>query len=589
MAVAFSCSCGGDGREDVALTPRESKGVRQPAPTPQRLDVAWSSTLVVPLHYFDGDPIASAGRFDSVRLDDGRPVEVIVRTLVSVPGPPPAVPPTARPSWLSSTGQWSTREVDVVKAQSDTEASAGFAVFLIPPAAMGQGLWIASHRISPNWLVSSRTIADRDASVPWTSPLDSKSRNSPGVIAACEAEAANPFRRWRSRLAMGTLLPTQDIVEHPTETDRFADPALEVIAEQVEERWRVALGLLWADDRATCERIRRRLTLAAEVMGQIVPVWPTSQSQLDDLVNQLLDPRLAKGELARAAEQWESALPTCAAWVVSDASSIDAATRLPVAEIGAINLTGEARLARLAGENADLGAGGGELSRVEPLRTIRLLLSPLPDYGVLPARKARLQMGDWTKALVMQGSLAHAQPPGILLGPLEPDHTLSTFTNGPNPDAGVDRVPAAVSLIRSASATAIGRKASEGWMLHVEFAGLPPELASSAAGPPTMRVWTSTTGRGRAVVTIPTSDMAGPPDDVTRGWAAQVPIALETTSDGVLLIGVDFTDALGRHYAWPRPMFPWQREPSRAAIDLLTWDGLQPPGAPQRGATTPGD
>ncbi|MEK6701999.1 MAG: hypothetical protein AABZ53_07040 [Planctomycetota bacterium] len=585
VALALCCSCGGDGSEGGGPRPLESTGVRQPIAPPERLDVAWSSTLVVPLRYFEGDPAARAGRFDSVRLDDGRLVDVLVRTLVTAPGANPAVPPGARAAWMTSVGRWSTREIGESKVENPMEASADFAIFAIPGGAMGQGLWIGGRRVSPNWLVSSRTIADRDATVAWGSPLSEVARRSAGVVAAAAEEAASPFRRWRSRLALGTLLPTQDVVEHPSESDRFMDPALEIIAEQVEERWRVALGLLWADDRAVCERVRRRLTLAAEIMGEIVPVWPTSQASLDDLVNLLLDPRLGKGERARAAEQWESALPICAAWVVSDASSVDAATRLPVAEIGAVNLSGEARLARLVGENSDLGAGGGELSRVEPLKTIRLMLGQMPEYGVVPARTARLQLGDWTRSLTMQGSLVRAEPPGLLLGPLEADHAQATFAMGLGVGEGGGRAPAAVSLIRGASATAIGRKAGEGWRLHVEFAGLPGELVSIAAGTPTLRVWTGAPGRGRALVTVPTSDLAGPPSDVTRGWAAEVPIALETSGDGVLLIGIDFTDAIGRHYAWPRPMFPWQSEPSRAAIDLSAWDGL---GAPDGGRVRPG-
>lgn len=583
LACAVSSSCGGG--EKVA----EPQRVRPPLPQIERLDVAWSSTIVVPLHFFDTDKAAAAGRFAHVRLDDGRAVEVVVRTLVTAPGTLQAVPPTARAGWMPPVGRWSTREVKASERQEATdEATAGFAVFSVPSGAMGQGVWIGGRRVSPNWLASSRTIADRDPTMPWGSPLDERSRRSPGVVAAATDEAGNPFRRWRSRLALGTLLPRQEADEHPREADRFEDAALEVIAEQVEERWRVALGLLWADDKAVCQRVRRRLTLAAEVAGAIVPVWPVRQASLDDLLTQLLAPGLHKGERGRAAEQWLAFQPACAAWIASDAASVDARARLPVAEIEAVNLTDAARFVRLVAENSDLGADGGELSRVEPLRTIRLPLAPLPEYGVMPTRKARLQVGEWTTTIMVQGGLARAEPPGVLLGPMEPDRTLASLEPAASDESGGARPPAAVSLIRAAWATALGRKINEGWMLHVEFAGLSPELAAGAVGTPTLRVWTAASGRSRPTITIPTKDAGGPPSDIERGWAVEVPIVFDATADGVLLIGMDFTDAIGRHYAWPRPMFPWQAEPSRVAIDLSTWDGIGEAVASDRGALKPG-
>ncbi|TVQ59248.1 MAG: hypothetical protein EA379_11570 [Phycisphaerales bacterium] len=59
-------------------------------------------------------------------------------------------------------------------------------------------------------------------------------------------------------------------------------------------------------------------------------------------------------------------------------------------------------------------------------------------------------------------------------------------------------------------------------------------------------------------------------------WIAVVEIPERFTRDrDVLLLGLERIDARGVRTTWPRAAFPWQTAPSRAAINLRAWRGLE--------------
>lgn len=65
-----------------------------------------------------------------------------------------------------------------------------------------------------------------------------------------------------------------------------------------------------------------------------------------------------------------------------------------------------------------------------------------------------------------------------------------------------------------------------------------------------------------------------------RGWCAWItlpPGCIEADpanprSEGILRIGLEYTDARARRSAFPRPMTPWQNEPGRLRLDLGAWN-----------------
>ena len=58
-------------------------------------------------------------------------------------------------------------------------------------------------------------------------------------------------------------------------------------------------------------------------------------------------------------------------------------------------------------------------------------------------------------------------------------------------------------------------------------------------------------------------------------WSCLIPLPKECISgQGVVRIGIEHVGSDGIRSAWPRPMFPWQTEPARAAFDTKAWGSL---------------
>jgi hypothetical protein len=126
-------------------------------------------------------------------------------------------------------------------------------------------------------------------------------------------------------------------------------------------------------------------------------------------------------------------------------------------------------------------------------------------------------------------------------------------------------------------ASGAGSASGTKWSLFVEC-----RWAGSAERPDVVRVWLGPFGRASRVLRVTSAGEfsaeggSSPGATVVRRedrWIALVPLPDECIEPGgVLRLGVERTDARGRHSAWPRPMLPWQLEPGRAGVDLRTWD-----------------
>lgn len=556
-----------------------------------RLDAAWGSLIVVPAARL---PAAVAAALEvpallaHARTDDGQPVTIEVRNLITTPGLSPIVPPTNRRGWLPPSGEWSTApDTSAAReavAARPSEYAARFAILTLPLGTLGQGVWIGDVRLDVNWLPSSRTIAARLPQIEWTSPLLADAAASPIVRAALDAERSSPFRRWRAKLAAGSLIPSASASEQP-DIDAFADPALEVIASQMEERWTVALARLGEADTKLLTRVRRALVLTASVASAsgsaVVPVWPTDQAVLDELLSDLLRPRATPLDRREAAERFLERVPTSVGWILDDASALDATTLAPVVVVGAANFTAEPIAASLRWPRSFSTA---DLVAIPPLASSRLT-APQAEFETQAAGSTlSARVGDWLASLPASPLAVPVQPPGLLLAPLWPDWNCESWI------AGAPRSPAAptlaVSLIRTPNPNPRERAVSEGWVLYGEVAG-----GRAVTG--VIRVWLGPAATNRAAIMIDLAAQSAAAVDTPEGEPAatrdpsaprifSIALPSDTITHGRLLLGVDAqlsTPSGETHLAWPRPMFPWQTVPSRAAIDLTAWGGIAKPRA----------
>ncbi len=483
-----------------------------------------------------------------------------------------------------------------------------------------------------------------------STPVPEAVRRAPTFAAALRSQARSPATRWRSRLALGTLfVPGSGAEPAP---DAFADPVLEALAVQIESRWRAALTLLaQADaDRAArvCQRLRAFLVFGggAGEEGVVVPAWPGDDAGAAALLAQLLAP--GRGDRATdridRARVWLAAQPEAIAWVVDDAGSADAVTGGVVSTLGIANL-GQGPVAARATPDDDAGAQT-DLVSVESAGAhhLTLVTPPPPADGAHPSPQvaariardgsiAQVRAGLWSARRRVFSRPLPAVPPGVRLGPLQPDWSAQRWlgqgsdvappTGGVSPRAD-DRASARAAdgvqdpawvagalfyradsppSAHPASAPFGAAKpldASATWVLYVECRFPAPAIGSeirqdSVPGPAPeadwVRVWFGPFGAPNAVIRVLSNGATidetawathggspsapAPSTPCTRGpdrwafWLAVPPAAVG--ADGVVRLGIERVDLRGVRAAWPRPMLPWQREPGRIAIDSRTW------------------
>lgn len=468
--------------------------------------------------------------------------------------------------WLDAPGVWASGS-----------AGTGTRVVVVEPAEAGTGdLVVGDRRYSVNWLPLPATLVRASPGAPeqpWESPLGTAVRQSPLFRALAERERVNPLTRWRYRLAFDGLNPASAESGQP-----FADRTIEAIARQNESRWRVALAWLWAADPGVALSLKRRLAASITLPdGAAVPAWPTSHVALDDLLSGLLDPTSTPSARARRAERWLADQPVATAWVVDDGGRLDADRRV-IASVGIANLS----------EHATLGWAGLHDSEIEPepvplpafTAIERLVAVAASDTGLAAVG---LHAGEWSQIRGVIPGRIGVQPPGLDVVSLLGDWTMRDWL------AGTPRSPASSWNTRCRLARNAG---GYGWQLTVECDAAPAigersrERVFVRAG--------ATSEEPAAIVAAPGMNTAAVrATDDASGWRATIDIPPEAVeADGTLRIAVSRVDARGRRSTWPRPMFPWQVEPARAALDLNRWEGLEPSAGrspvPRKPGTTSG-
>ena len=539
-----------------------SRGPVRLKATEPRVDVVLGRKLVMPVTaegaFKPGKPIAG-------RLDDGRKVEVGLFWIRLGSDP-------ETPSWLAPPGRWTSTRATGMTNPAAMGSGTWAVVVELPADAMGQGLWLGKQRIALNWLPGPEVIRGKDGPVEWASPLGAAAGSGTfGRLA--EPESRSPMRRWRHRLAVLGLNPSE-AGRGSSAPDAFADSVIEALASQVEGRWQVALGTLWMADPSVAGAVKRRLVNTVDFGGGVIaPAWPVDDANLNVLLSDLLNTRLEPSQQVDRAMAWLEAQPGAAAWVIDDGGQRDAATGRTVAILGAANLTDRDAMGWAAAVGADASA---DLSPVKAWGTAQFAaVNPRETGSHTAFTMVEINVGKWAvrRPVVLDG--AAAAPPGVRLEPLRREWDLRTWLEGGAPAPAEEAWVAAALLYHDATD-------GGGWKVFLECRS--PAIGREEK----VRVWLGAFGAPSAVLSVssvgtivnergPRRGSVGVATVSRQGdrWNAAVPLPESSIEkDGTLRIGLERIDALGRRTSWPRPMLPWQTEPGRVAIDTSAWAGL---------------
>lgn len=611
-----------------------------------RIDVPARATIVIPLTPGDAAALrrerarrqARGEPFVATVDDDQRFPASIVR--IATRASDHASPASAHHDhWLGDPGTWSAHDdppgqdaalgipallIDFATRleTSDTEP----AVLPAPPAPPAPRIRIGDAWSAPlQWLPSRDRLirASHGVESPWRPVLDDATRTQPAALGAIAVEAESPITRWRWRLLVDGLDPARaDDASGPAP---FADLAIEALARQNEDRWRVALAWLWFADASVAERVKRQVAavarfatpgVASPSAGRLAPIWTTDHAVLDQLLADLLDPRADPATRVALARRWLDEQPPAAAWVHDDGGVLvwpspdaratstapapaptPAPTPTIVATIGVVNMLDRPTLAwtslGVPDPAPDLvpvpSMAGTLLSRpiTRDLATTRA--KPTTSTVAAPDATLEAHLGSLRVPLPVRAAPTPATPPGVPLGPLRQDWTMRRFQGEPDPRGS--------SLGIEWSAGALLHRAPVGspsrWEVFVESRTPAPDnspntnpIADAEAANESVTIYFGPSGAPRAVIRVSRGGAAvasGPasaafPTTVAIAqhadrWTFRLPVPSQVIDEGdIVRIGLTRSDALGRRWAFPHPMLPWEIEPARLAIDLAAWD-----------------
>ena len=416
-------------------------------------------------------------------------------------------------------------------------------------------------------------------------------------------ERLSPVRRWRYRLLASGLDPATAPPSITGEPRAFVDAVLEALASQYEARWTVALGLLAKSDPRLAQQLALRLCSTVRFTdATVAPVWETDQSELEDLLADLLDPAVGAEGHARRAQVWLDRQPPAVVWPIDPEGDSAGSARLPIATIGIANLSGSPLLA----SSVWLDQVGHEIGPRPELASLAPhawaeLKAATPKDAVATSRSAQgddvhsatlaIHCGESEQRLTIPVDPLSAAPPSLALGPLLGDLMLETFQSG---SRGVPIEPAwstTALLYRGPvdGSSPDGAVRTGGWTLYVQCSRAedPARAADLSPAADSIRIIAGPRSSPRMILRIDETGRVEREDDrgntgasvparVSREpsrWLALVQIPPDAIEDdGILRIGLERFDARGVHSAWPRASLPWQEIPARAVINLAAWE-----------------
>jgi len=580
-AMLVPAGCGLFGASDANIAPQNAGPAGFPNLVESRIDAVAGKTLVIPLRV---DPSERLPDLVEATLEGGKTIPAAVRW-ISI-----RVNALELGSWLPPSGSW--------KSVPASEASPGQGLFVLvlalPPDAAGQGITIGRRWIAVNWLPGPAVYAI--ANNVRFEPAPGADRLAADITRRLlEPEMRSPVRRWRYRLLVDGLNPAATPVSPDGVPLRFDDPVIEALAQQAEARWALAIARLAAADQPLARRLVMRLgAIAAFPECPAVPVWTVSQSELDTLLTDLLDPRRSAAQTAEVARTWLGSQPAAVAWLQDgSAERLAAAGALAggaAAHVGVVNLLDKPVLV-FASRDEAAGIGRGEQPELATL--------PPMTAQVLAVRRAEgdpastvVHAGPWTRAIDLAGDVGAARPPGLRIEPFVSDWTLAAWQRG---DASaIPRIAGApltrAVLYRKPVASLAGDQAQTGaaptWAIFVECARALANDSAAGKGTESVRVWIGPRIRPIAVwrveedgKVVDEGRRSGPPREIravvrqiSGGWAAEIELPLEAIEPGgYLRLAIERTDSPGARWTWPAPTLPWQVQPAHAEIRTTDW------------------
>lgn len=569
-------------------------------PASARIDAVHGRRIVVPVEIPDERAVR---RGVTLRTDDGTPVPAEFAWLTAAPEP--------APGWLGAGVRWRAIPGDEAARMRERPPGAWRMILDPPMGVFGQGVWIDNTRFEVNWLPDPWRLGLRpDGTHPegmWASPAPAGAVESPAVARAIRRLSADPTNRWRARLLADGLKPAGAMtraedakgpvrsfaaLREELDQDDAGAEALEAIAEQIESQWQVALARLWVLDPELAAAVRRTAAGVARFGDAWAPAWDPSPLVVDDLLEDLVNPFVDDETRALRARAWLSTQPRAVVWVFDDGGRQDGVTGDLLPTIGVVS-TPRLDVAALVGVE---GSSGPELEPV-PARELRVIGASVAAQRrpsgapALSGAEVRVRVGTWRTSVRVDDTVVEARPPGVRVGPLVEDWTMPAWWTGRAGEGAAPPAGARTAAVLTRRARPSGGESRSGWTVLVECSA--PEAGEEGAevrAADAVRLWVGPYGRPTAVLRVEetgrVTDEATPGAggfggitlDVVRSagrWAFEITLPPDAVGeDGILRLGIDRTDAAGRHTAWPRRMLPWQDEPGRTAIDTRAWDGL---------------
>ena len=478
-------------------------------------------------------------RVPTVQYDSGAAVDVRLLYFEVRPQQDPSL------SWLPSPGVWSVIEWSATLDPAWKPAG-GFWALLVPPPPGGarQVLRFNGSALPVFWL--PRPPASTNAA---RAPRLDVGRDSLRALGAAIAKSAeDPLQAWRIRILTDRIRASELWATPPNPP---ADPALAALADQIEARWRAAIGVLEGDDPALGAEFVARLTAVVGLpSGAALPAWPPDDSSLGAVRAALLAPSGTKASRAGAVRSWLASTPSAVAWVIDDSGPPGPPETARQARVMIANLTDQPAVA----SSAPLGKPAMNAARLAAHQAARFNCAFDAEVGVIA------RAGGWSAPLPMLPAARRAEPPGLLMGPLIPRWDLPSLLAGTPraPDPGT----ACVAMLQRSVAD------PSQWEIYVECSG--------ARDDDVVSLWLGPFEAPSSVVRIGPGASGGPPihREGSRWWAlVSIPTGA-AAPDEPLLIGIARAMGSAVMWSWPRPVAPGQTEPGRAAVDLSAWGSM---------------
>lgn len=500
-----------------------------------------------------------------------------------------STPPGAA-RWMARPGSWVS-----VAPERAAELPEGVWVWRLDLRGVAPGTELRSGgRVLPlDWLEPAEELGRRVLlTAAMAQPLEAEQADR--LAAMIEPMLASPLERWRAEALLAASLRagavprvTAGAGRGVVRVQRPSDLVVDELAEQTRQRWMAALARLAEVDPGLADQVAARMVgMVRFVLSDgvieladrtvVAPVWPAVEGGPVALAEDLIDPRADRDRVLAAARSLLTMLPSQIVWTMDDAGAGGPARTARRASVGVANLNPQA--APVSASTGDRGAG--DLQRLEAGSAMTVSVAmpaelSEPDVGV------NVVVGAGSSMVRVQGRPLVVRPPGLQMGPLLPDWTMTSWLVG---DPGIG---APGTVAGGCSTLLLRRQSAEGpakWTLYVETRG--GAVGADAAGD-RVRLWLGPSGRPRAVLTVIGDGrvLEGRPGAETEakeriiehvrgadGWAAWVDLPAGAVEEGgVLRIGLERIDAAGSRSAWPRPMLPWQAEPGRAVIETAAW------------------